>query len=83
MPRSRDLTRNDQLLFSESTSRFVVEIKPDNFGPFAQICKDIRFAEIGRVTESAQLVVTDSANKKLVDAPVSDLKEAWQAPLRW
>ena len=83
MPLSRDISRLDQILFSESTSRFIVELKPENIGKFAQICKDIRFGQIGKVTEQTKLIIKDANNKTVIDEEISELKEAWQKPLRW
>jgi phosphoribosylformylglycinamidine synthase len=83
VPASKNVTRTDQLLFSESTTRFIIEVTPDNFGRFAKICKNIRFGEIGRVTQQDRLVIKDGNNRAVVDASISELKEAWQKPLRW
>ena len=75
--------RTDTMLFSESASRFIVEIEPDNFGRFADICRDVRFAEIGRVVDDAQLIIKDGQNRPVINAEIAQLKEVWQAPLRW
>jgi phosphoribosylformylglycinamidine synthase len=83
VPCSRDVLRNDQVLFSESTSRFIVEIAPESLGRLAEICKNIRFGEIGKVTDQTKLIIKDAGNKTVVDAEIADLKEAWQKPLRW
>jgi phosphoribosylformylglycinamidine synthase len=83
VPCSRDVLRNDQVLFSESTSRFIVEIAPEGLGRLAEICKNIRFGEIGKVTDQTRLIIKDAGNKTVVDAGIADLKEAWQEPLRW
>lgn len=82
-PRGKDVTRNDQVLFSESTSRFIVEVEPDNFGRFANICREVRFAEIGRVTEEPQLIIKGLHGRGVINADIAELKETWQAPLRW
>ena len=42
--------RDDALLFSESLSRFVIEIRPDDASAFAQIMAGIPHARIGMVT---------------------------------
>ena len=47
---SKDVTRKDQLLFSESPSRFLVEVRPEDFGRMARLCESIPFGEVGRVT---------------------------------
>jgi phosphoribosylformylglycinamidine synthase len=83
VPVSKDVSRIDQILFSESPSRFILEIEPDNFGAVAKIVKDFRFAEIGKVTEAAEFLIKDEHNKAVIESLCLDLKEAWQAPLRW
>jgi len=83
VPCGRGVSRSDQVLFSESTSRFVIEIEPAAFGEFAAICKDVRFGEIGKVLEGGRLVVKDESSESVIDAEIDVLKESWQAPLRW
>ena len=83
VPLEGEITRNDQILFSESTTRFIVEIAPENFDRFAKLCKDIRFGQIGRVVSEPSLVIKDSSNQTVIDIPVSRCKEAWQTPLKW
>ena len=39
-------------------------------------------AAIGEVTATGRLQVTSGA-KTVIDAPLTELKEAWQKPLRW
>jgi len=83
VPCARDVARDDQLLFSESVSRFVLEIEPEKFGKVAGLFKDIRFGQIGKVTDTSQLTIKNANNKTVIDANIAELKEAWQAPLRW
>ncbi|MFC1783635.1 AIR synthase-related protein [Planctomycetota bacterium] len=83
VPVSRDITRPDQTLFSESTTRFLLEAAPENFGPLAQLFRDIRFAEIGKVTDNQRFIIKTVGGKALIDADIYELKEAWQKPLRW
>jgi len=83
VPSSRDVIRPDQILFSETTTRFIVEVKPENFGRLAQICRDVRFGEIGKVTDGKRLIIRGKNNQVVIDADIAELKEAWQAPLRW
>jgi hypothetical protein len=40
-------------------------------------------AQIGTVTDDATLKVRGIGGRPVLSEPVSDLKEAWQAPLRW
>ena len=76
-------SRDDELLFSESNSRFVVEVAPQNRQKFEQCLEGVPFGVVGEVTGDDRLVIENSQARAIVDAPLADLKEAWQAPLRW
>ena len=82
VPVSADVKKNFQVLFSESNSRFIVEVAPENKDEFESIIgKDI-CAIIGTVTNSKRFTVTGINGKNIIDKDISSLKEAWQAPLR-
>ncbi|MEZ6124018.1 MAG: phosphoribosylformylglycinamidine synthase subunit PurL [Planctomycetaceae bacterium] len=69
-----DLTPAD--LFAESNSRFVVEVEADNA---AALESTVPIAtQIGSTNDSNRLIVGS-----LIQADLSDLKEAWQQPLNW
>lgn len=75
----------EALLFSESTSRFVVEVedsKQSQLIAYLQSQK-IPFTKIGLTTKEKDLRirVQDSRNW-LINQPLGELKEAWQSPLR-
>ena len=74
------------LLFSESSTRFLCEVPADSADAFERALAGVPAARIGRVTEAARLVITagsDAQARPVVRADLADLKEAWQAPLRW
>ena len=75
--------RNDTLLFSESNTRFVVEVRPEHQKQFEKLVKDIPFGLLGKVTSEPQLKIYGLNNKLIVNENIHDLKEAWQLPLRW
>ncbi len=83
VPTSDDVTKSEQILFSESTSRYIIEIKPDNFDKIAKLFSDIRFGEIGKVTDAPQLEIKDTNKKIAISASCDTLKESWQKPLAW
>ena len=70
-------------LFSESNTRYVVEVKADKMNEFASIMRGLPCACIGRVTQETRLLIRDGQNKTVIQAPLDSLKEAWQKPLRW
>ena len=69
-------------LFSESNTRFLCEIEPQRVAAFEQALSDLPFAKIGEVTSNARLAMNDG-EARLIDADIFELKEAWQATLRF
>jgi phosphoribosylformylglycinamidine synthase len=69
------------LLFSESNTRFLCEVRPENAAAFESTLAGIPHARIGEVTDSGRLEIRGKTT--LVDADLKTLKEAWQKPLRW
>lgn len=75
--------RNDTLLFSESNTRFIVEVRPEHQKQFETLVKDIPYSLLGKVTTEPLLKIYGLNNKLIVNENIHDLKEAWQSPLRW
>jgi len=75
--------RNDFILFSESNSRFVVEVKKEDQKAFEKTMKGLAFGLIGCVSKEKYFKVFGLDNKICLQADISDLKEAWQKPLKW
>lgn len=73
--------RTDRILFSESNSRFILEIEPDKLDSFKKIMKDVPFAVIGKTLKSSNLII-ESADGAVVEENIFELKKAWQAPLK-
>jgi phosphoribosylformylglycinamidine (FGAM) synthase-like enzyme len=83
VPLGESIDRDDFILFSESNSRFLVEIAPEHKDAFEEIMAGTAIAGIGQVNDSGILEIYGSAGQKLVAASIDDLKESWQRPLRW
>jgi phosphoribosylformylglycinamidine synthase len=83
VPLGEPITRSDSILFSESNTRFLVEVAPEDSQRFEQAMGGVEFAAIGRVTKSDNLEVYGINGEMVVSVPVAELKEAWQKPLRW
>jgi len=75
------LDRNDTMLFSESQSRFVVTIAPDNKGAFEKALEDSEFAEVG-VISGNNLEMTGLKGNNVVRNSLADLEEAYKKTLR-
>jgi phosphoribosylformylglycinamidine synthase len=75
------LGRDDFVLFSESNSRFLVEVSAKARDRFEGLMKGVVCAEVGRVTKSPRLCVRGLAGGVVVDALLSDLLKGWKSTL--
>ena len=66
-------------LFSESNTRFLVEIPADRTATFERHLRGVPHMRIGAVSNGDRLVIRGS-DGPLIDAPLADLKAAWQSP---
>ncbi len=78
-----DTKRNDFILFSESNSRFVVTIHPENKDSFEKLLKGCIFSHIGFVTKEKKFIVRGLDKKIIISKQIKTLKEAWKKTLRW
>ncbi len=83
VPVGEPIDRDDYILFSESNSRFLVEVAPEDRASFEKVMSGTSLANIGQVTDSGLLSIYGVNDRKVVVKPISELKEAWQRPLRW
>jgi phosphoribosylformylglycinamidine synthase len=77
------VNRNDVLLFSESQSRFVVTVHPENQISFEDCLKGVTFSEVGKVFEGSNFMIIGLKGKAVVRTSIFDLKEAWKRPLQF
>lgn len=83
VPVSNDCFRNDTSLFSESNSRYLVEVEPQKYDLFGKLMLNIPFGHIGEVMRDKKLLIHDKHQKAIIDADIEMLKNAWQQPLAW
>ena len=74
-------TRSDFLLFSESNSRFLIEVKPEDQKMFEQTMKNTDCAQIGKVTAQPTLKITGLNGKAAVEASLDKLRQSWKRTL--
>jgi phosphoribosylformylglycinamidine synthase len=75
---------DEVILFSESNTRFLLEVAPDKEAVLLDILENTPLFSLGCVTTEDRLVVSNSARAGvLIDAPIADLRAAWQQPLQW
>jgi phosphoribosylformylglycinamidine synthase len=77
------LQRNDELLFSESQSRFVVTVSPSAKPAFQRVLKGNVCAEVGRVNAEEMLEISGLKGNRIVAENIHELKAAWQKPLNF
>jgi phosphoribosylformylglycinamidine synthase len=79
------------LLFSESPSRFLLEVSPRHHDALADLLGTLPWGRLGelvssmpgRQTTPARLTVTGLDGSVVIEAAVDDLRAAWQQPLHW
>jgi phosphoribosylformylglycinamidine synthase II len=77
----KGLARDDFVLFSESNSRFLVEVSYKAKEDFEALMKDRTHAEIGKVTKTPRLHIRGLDGKIVVDAQLNDLLNSWKQTL--
>ncbi len=70
-------------LFSESLTRFVVEVLPEKVADFEAKFAGLPLTKIGVTVAEQRLRIAGANGEWLLWAKLSELKEAWQKPLRW
>jgi phosphoribosylformylglycinamidine (FGAM) synthase-like enzyme len=99
VPRDPSVKHDGILLFSESPSRFVLEVEAKNVTAVTELFRepflDNKFhkTESGFLSRLGEVIGDEGATPRLIiegidgatviDASVAELKTAWQRPLRW
>ena len=83
VPHDASATDTTIQLFSESNTRFLVEVPVESAAEFESLLSGIPLAHIGDVTDSTELQVTAGDGNDVINSSLAELKEAWQSPLRW
>jgi phosphoribosylformylglycinamidine synthase len=83
VPRAPGVDRDDVLLFSETQSRFLVEVEPAHRDAFEARVEGVVAARIGRTVSKDSLVVNGLGGRPALSEPLEELREAFKAPLRW
>jgi phosphoribosylformylglycinamidine synthase len=77
---NKAITRNDFILFSESNSRFLIEVSQKDRYDFEALMKN-SCAMIGEVIDTKKLQIHGLNNTLIVDAELSELRAAWKKTL--
>ena len=81
VPRTKELTRNDFVLFSESNSRFLVEVTEKRKDAFQALMKESVCAEVGTVKKEGILSVVGLDGKQAIHADLEELRRRWKSTL--
>ena len=79
LPRDAEVECDNVLLFSESNTRFLVEVPGDKVNQFVRAMGDLKHARTGAIDDRGKLSV--SGGDADFDATINELKAAWQSPL--
>ena len=74
-------SRKDVLLFSESQSRLLVVVAPEQQKKFEKIMQNTEYARIGRIKDSATLEIRDINNKHKTNISIATLEKAYKSKL--
>ncbi len=81
VPRENTVQRNDYILFSESNSRFLVEIPEKSREKFEEIVRGTHYALIGRIKSDKSFMIYGLDGKPIINTSIDVLMEAWKKPL--
>ncbi len=71
--------KSHKLLFSESNSRFIVEVARGKEEEFEKITGAARIGE----TIAEKKLIISKGGSKLIDADIDELKKVWKGTIRW
>ncbi len=79
VPKPENLKRSDYILFSESNSRFLVEVDRKHEKEFEDMMRGNACSSVGRVRASRNFAVYDVKSKKRAEIDLSRLRQAWKS----
>ena len=71
------------MFFSESTTRFILEVKPEHASAIQHLFAGLPLTKIGTTVKEQRLRLAGANGEWLIWSKLDELKEAWQKPLRW
>jgi phosphoribosylformylglycinamidine synthase len=89
VPRAHDAALDAILLFSETPSRFLLEVRSEDVDRVCELFQGLPYGPLGVVTlgsregRPGRLLINGLGANSVIDAPLSGLKTAWQRPLQF
>jgi len=79
LPRADNVDTDAVALFSESSARFLVEVRPEDAAAFEETLVGRPMACLGRVTKKRILCVRGLRGDTVTECPITELLQAWQS----
>jgi len=76
-------TSDEVAIFSESATRFLLEVKPQHAEQFRRKFDALPLHEVGKTVKESRLRIAGVSGEWIVWLPLQQLKDAWQKPLAW
>jgi phosphoribosylformylglycinamidine synthase len=80
MPAGQCVMAGERLLFSESNTRFIVEVRDEK--RFLAAMKGVPVWRLGHLRKDKAFKITDCCGRLIVNTDTDKLKAAWQAPFK-
>jgi len=77
------IDRDEVLLFSESNTRFLVEVAPENISAFSTGFDSTLTAHLGEVTADRSVCIAGARGNTILKEDIDALRTAWKEPLAW
>lgn len=71
------------LLFTESPTRFLVEVTPENVSDFEWCFSALPCASVGTVADAGRLRISIGGGSPIIEVDINILKETWKNGLTW
>lgn len=82
LPEALELS-TPSLLFSESNTRFLLEVALDKMDVLYECFGDLPLVDIGEVIGTRQFTIKGNSGNTAISASLDELKAAWKNPLAW
>lgn len=76
------VSRDDKILFSESNSRFIVEVSKQDVQAFESLMKGVSYSKIGFVNYDNSFIV-HGLDGRIYEENIWELKKAWKSTFDW
>ncbi|MFQ6074485.1 MAG: AIR synthase-related protein, partial [Candidatus Bathyarchaeia archaeon] len=79
VPRQKGMQRNDFILFSESNSRFLIEVQEKRRRDFEALMEGVVFSVVGRVKRGKRVLMYGIDDSAVVDVSLAELRNVWKS----